>query len=378
MPEIWTYSDVMEHLTDDVEPDSVQRVQRMLRRAIAEVYRDLPKVHNWSYYLTRGRIVTNAAQSTGTIFYDHTGGTYSRMVVLSGATWPSWAAEGTIYINNVAYEVDERKSNTQITLKTTSNPAADVASGTAYLLYRDTYTLPDGFGSMQRLFELQTGRQIDYVAPTEWLGLQYPPSPGMPSRFTVTGSPDSFGSMSIRFAPPPKDQVAYDFIYRRRPQPLSVESHRLGQVVVFSGNPQITGVDTNWNSSMVGSVIRLSATMGEPTGPYGVRPYTYQRFITSVTNATTLDIDSAINQIVAGSYEISSPIDVDNEVMLSAFLRGCECANGLITDRKQVELRKARYEEALRLAMEADDRYVGDRASSAYGQLPYLNYSVQM
>lgn len=71
--------------------------------------------------------------STGTVVYDHTGGANERQLTLTGGTWPTWAkSPGRIFINEDWYSLDTRVSDSIVTLKSTDNPGADVASTTFY------------------------------------------------------------------------------------------------------------------------------------------------------------------------------------------------------------------------------------------------------
>ena len=80
---VWTFSDVLDHLLDHMGGTSEGRNVRMAKRSILSAYRNLSTATNWSYYYKRGRITTVAAYSTGTVAYDHTGGTYEKELTLS-------------------------------------------------------------------------------------------------------------------------------------------------------------------------------------------------------------------------------------------------------------------------------------------------------
>lgn len=73
--------------------------------------------------------------STGTIEYDHTGGANENQVTLSGGTWPTYAkSPARLFVNGTFYNVLARISDSIITLKTTSNPGADIAAGATFYL----------------------------------------------------------------------------------------------------------------------------------------------------------------------------------------------------------------------------------------------------
>tara|TARA_E500000331_G_scaffold356741_1_gene416026 strand:- start:6364 stop:9285 length:2922 start_codon:yes stop_codon:yes gene_type:complete len=64
-------------------------------------------------------------QGSYTITYDHTGGTYERMLTLSGATWPASAEHGYIFIGGTTYNVYRRISDTVLILDKEFNPGSD-------------------------------------------------------------------------------------------------------------------------------------------------------------------------------------------------------------------------------------------------------------
>jgi hypothetical protein len=136
-----TYKDLIDHLTDWCGANPGAEVQRDARRSILSGLRELMTAHRWSYYYQRGRLATVEPYDTGTIAYDHTGGASERMVTLTDGTWPSWAAFGSVVIDDVTYDVATRVSDSVITLTSTSNPGEDVAAETEYTLLRDTYPL---------------------------------------------------------------------------------------------------------------------------------------------------------------------------------------------------------------------------------------------
>ena len=157
-----TWKDLIDHTVDWMGVNPEAEAIRSARRATLNAMRDLANEANWIYYYGRCRITTSAPYTTGTIEYDHTGGAYERVVTLSGGTWPSWASLGTLVINNTPYEVSARKSATEITLTSGSNPGEDVAAGSTYTLFRDTYTLPNLFKSVGTIVMLGYSTLLAY------------------------------------------------------------------------------------------------------------------------------------------------------------------------------------------------------------------------
>jgi hypothetical protein len=78
--------------------------------------------------------VRNDNYTTGTVGYDHTGGSAERNIYASGTAFPSWAGSAKIRIASTTYDVDTRVSDTSLTLTSSSNPGSDVSAGTSYTL----------------------------------------------------------------------------------------------------------------------------------------------------------------------------------------------------------------------------------------------------
>lgn len=90
----------------------------------------------WDYYHTRGAVNLQTAYSTGTIALTNNATT----CVLTGGTWPSWAASGEIFADNNWVEVSTRNSTTSLTLAQPWGNATNLTS--TYTLGQIRYTLP--------------------------------------------------------------------------------------------------------------------------------------------------------------------------------------------------------------------------------------------
>ena len=215
-----TYEDVVEHGFDYLGGNPNDNARRDCVRAALEAYRDLANAHTWSYLYTHGRVITSPTFGDGaTLQYRHTGGTYERMVTLSGDVWPDWAADGYIRVGQVAFRVAERKRATVVTLDEVINPGEDIGSGTEFTLYRDTYLLPaDYIAQDQALYENNFGG-MRYAHPKDWLyENRYVIASGLPEFYTITGDPKYPGRLVLRVFPWPDDHRTIDFIYKRRPR----------------------------------------------------------------------------------------------------------------------------------------------------------------
>jgi hypothetical protein len=354
-----TFSDLVQHCLDFMGGTPDGGNLRRARRAVLSAYREMPSLRPWTYYYQRGRITTVASQTDGTISYDHSGSANEREVTLTGATWPSWAALGTLIIDNVAYEVASRVSSTILILSSTSNPGTDVAMATEYTLYRDTYTLPGDFKSCDELVNMNSYLGVGYQHPSAWLSQkQIISSPGSPRAWTITADPNYFGVLAARFDPPPDDVYTFDFIYQRRPRNMAIYSYDTGTATTTNGSATLTGSGTAWTSNMVGAVVRIGANSTDaPTDLTGEFPATLERTIIAYTSATSLTMDSVADQALTGvKYQISDPVDVEEGAMLSFLLRECEMQTRLAQRTEATQEELARYSEAMWRAQEADNR----------------------
>lgn len=370
MPPIATLhaaQDLIEHLSDYSGGEVMDRKSRDYRRAAVRAYQDLALSNEWKAYMTRGRINLNVAQDDGTIDFDLTGGTYERMVTLTGYTWPTWAEFGTLLIDGVRYKVDERKSNTQLTLTYDSCPTADVAALTTYTLYQNVYPLPEDFRKLDDAhYEQGLGCMKALTDMSDWLHLdQQQAESGRPYWYYIGGSPDTwqYGKMCLYVHPYPDTAESFDFTYWRNPRALYYTGQEteasVGTVSVSIDTVAVTGVSTTFSQKMVGALIRFSRdSTNLPEGEGGQYPYQEQRVIISVTNATTLTLNEAVDFAYSGvKYVITDPVDADG-ALLEALYRNAERMLDNFRHPERASNRERLYQQAWVQACERDRRLV--------------------
>lgn len=370
-----TYQDLIDHGVSYLGDNATRDALRDVKRAALDAYRDVPNAHDWLYYYQRDHIATAEPYSTGTIGYDHSGGTYERQVTLTGGTWPEWARLGQLVISNIVYQVAERKSSSVLTLTYRSNPGADVDAGTSYTLYRDSYPLPADFAAAERLVNATNSLALSYEHPRSWMARQAVyQGPGMPVVYTLTADENYFGAMAARLWPPPDAAYALNYLYKRRPRPLKVADEKEGTVSVTSGSASVSGSGTAFGQQHVGCVLRLSGDAADlPTGPAGANPYAAERVVVSVESATALTADEALGDTLSGvKYVLSDPVDVEEGAMLTVLLRGLEKHLTVARIMKNAPLALTAYREALIQAKEADRRSLAPRAYGAGPGWPRL------
>lgn len=363
-----TLWDAVDHVLDQViGGDGSPRSKRMALEAVREAYSEVPAKRNWRYYYRSFTLATVGNTTTGTIAYDFTGGANERQLTLTGSTWPSDLTGYAVSINSVRYGIDTRVSSTVITLKATDCPTADISSGTAYNLVKDTYLLPASCRAIFSLYDTQApGRLISCVDPGDIIReRRLVRGAALPTMYSAFRGESYAGSMAIHFAPSPSAARTYQCYGLFWPNPIRVLDYSgEGTVAVTADSATVTGTGTNFSSKHVGCVIRISdsGSVKIPTDLQGeidknrTEPFAIQRVIKSVESTTSLTLEIPSDQTLTGSgFRISSLIDVEPGAMRNAFLRCCE-ARFATQDRKRADEREARYQRALIDAMYADQR----------------------
>jgi hypothetical protein len=381
-----TYKDLLDHVLDYIGGDPSAEATRVGRRAVQAGLRGYAHGHRWSYYYSRGRVVTQAMQTAGTVQYTQA----TRQCVLTGATWPSWAPLGTILLSPtvfiaghptvqaaVPYAIATLDTPTQITLSINNNPGQDLGPLLPYILYQDTYLLPPDFLAADELINMNNLMGLSYQHPREWLSLQRVlHGPTIPRVYTFTGQPDYFGGMALRLFPPPDNIYELDFMYQRLPRQLLVEDVT-GICTTNAGSLTVTGNGTTWTTDLVGSLIRFSAdSQNEPTSRSGANPYLIERAVMTVANQQTLTIDVDPGISLSGvQFSISDPVDIEPGVMATALLREIEKQTRILRRMKTLPDEAAEYQMAMFKAWEADSRSFASRAAGdGVGYKPRLAY----
>jgi hypothetical protein len=363
-----TFADAVDHTLDQVlGGDASLRNRRQAVRAVREAYAEIPARRNWRYYYRAFSLQTVGNSTTGTISYDCTGGTYERMVTLTNSTWPTDVAGYGLIIDSTRYSVDQYKSSTVLTLDENDCPTADISSGQAFNLVKDSYELPATCRAIFTLYDTNApGRLIPCVDPGDVIReRRLVRGSALPVMYSAFRSELYSGSMAIHFAPSPSGVRHYQCYGLFWPAPLAILDYSdTGTVATTAGSTTVTGTSTSFSSDHVGCVIRISPSgvVKIPTDIQGeadknrLEPFAIQGVVKSVESTTSLTLEVAASKTVTGSgFRISSLVDIEPGAMRNAFLRCCE-AKFATTDRKLVEQREALYEAALTKAMYADQR----------------------
>ncbi len=128
---LWQYAKRM--MKDAVGAKADQEAKEIVDDALSQIATS----RKWPYLETVGAISVSAAYTTGTIALTQG----SAVVTLTGGTFPTWAASGSIYgSNGQEMPVLTRDSGTQVTLKTAWAETSIVAD--AYSIAQHNYALP--------------------------------------------------------------------------------------------------------------------------------------------------------------------------------------------------------------------------------------------
>lgn len=380
---LWTYQDAVDHILDTFDVDRTPRSVRQAKRAILNAYRDLPGKCDWKYFQDRFVFASAAQQATGTIEYDHTGGTYERVVTLTDATWPADASLYSIIINDNHYEIESYKSSTEVTLPLTQNPGTDIASGTSYIAYRSVYPLPLGFRKIGVLWDMTGDYEIRLAGNQDVHALSmFYDNPGTPISYAIRNAKNYLNSLSVDLAPPPSYSRTYGAVYLRSPRSLNTEELATG--TVSTSGTTLTFTNGVLKSKHVGSVIRLSDSDTAPASRVGswssttvssenVTDAVEERIITAVNSTVSATIDQAFTtDVSAKGYTISDPLDLEYTSQLSYFWALASLYFARYNRRSDVRDLQVIERQELLEAMAADSRDASSGMSSiSFASVPF-------
>jgi len=368
-PYILTYADLIDRCQEGLGGNAGAGAMRTVRAAIQDAMRDIVAAHKSNYWVAQHRVRYDAAYSTGTVVYDHTGGTYERELTLTTGTWPTNAIYGEVTIDDVTYQVEDKKTSTVITLPANDNPGADVSS-TTYQWTRRLYPFPSNFLRMLS-WECENNVDINFVPPAGILAHRSVRHvAGTPEQFTIRGDENLIGSLALELSPPPSSADSLLVLYERRPRTLRIDgkqtAHFQGTISTTAGSASVTGSGTAFTSAMVGSVIRIGDdATNVPTELGGVEPYLEERVIVARSSATAITLDAEAENTQSGvKYVVADPVDV-SPTLINALMACVRWHLALYRSDKNAPLLEQNYRRALVLAGEgaatmAAPRYCGD------------------
>ena len=178
-----------------------------IKEAVNEALFWLAGEYPWPHLCEEYQITAYAPYSTGTIAISS--GTAS--VIGTGTTFPSWAANALLLVEDVFLEVSTRDSATGLTLKETYDAAS--LTGKTYYLYYCDYAKPAGLLGIQRfLSPLATFTPVSDVTMAEQRVMR--------DSASRSGFSYNLSDSKLRIWPCPTTTAVYKYIGRRRPTTL--------------------------------------------------------------------------------------------------------------------------------------------------------------
>lgn len=364
----YTVADALRHLQDFAGSNLKASQRRQRRTAIAAAYQHMTTLRPWRYYLKQDRLQVAAKYSTGTIAYDHTGGSSERLLTLAGGTFPSWAGRATVTLAVGEYEIDEVLTATTATLLETNNPGADVGSSTDYAIYNDRFLLPMDAAGVDQLSGVVDRTPLQWTDPRDYLQIRSKNKvEDYPAYYTLLGDVEAMGRLMLRLFPYPTSAIDLDYTYKRNPRELLFDQYKYGTITT-NATTTVAGSGTDWTANMDGAILRVSYASAEldENANAGSQwfesmamspPFIYERRITAIGGANSLTVDSAIPALSGVRYEISDPIDIERGAMFSAFLRCCEWQLACIMRLQDRNEAQQQFELSLQAAVAVDEAY---------------------
>lgn len=321
-PQVFSFADAVTELEEFAREASISTSTRPIRSSIRRAYREIVEAGDWNCLHVNGRIMLKAAQTTGTVVYDHTGGVFARLLTLTGAIWPTDAEDWSVRISTddgeVVCDIASRLTDTQVLLDATLNPGEDVAAGASYMAYPRYYRLPNDFRSLDRPVEESFQGIGQYVTLERMLELtQDNTDTGTIQYFTVAPIPDLVGAWGLFVQPAADTSRPIEFVYKRIPRDLKYVGTDIaespGTIAITAGTAAVSGTSTVFVAGHAGSLLRIGTSATRvPTGLDGLYPYAEQRIIASYGSALSVTVDNTVTAAASGvKYSITDPIDLD-------------------------------------------------------------------
>lgn len=373
-----TYRDCIEHLIDvcNLDGKDVADVSRKLRRAVREACNKLPAMYNWEFLRLTGMFTTSIPYTKGTIQYVLS----TRLLTLTGGTWPTDAQFGDIVIDNRRYLVQRRVSDTVLFLDEYESPKADAAAGTSYTWARSRYLLPYFVSDLVELVDTAVQNKIKriFVEESFWISEWF--VTGMPSSWSLIPSRHRPGRWEVWLSSSPYDVRQYRYMYENRWASNEVEELNSGTVAVASDVATFSSAILT--PACVGAVLRVSSSTTQPTSVFGkydattkvmvLNPPASEHIITTVVSTTSALLNEAVTTNVTGkAFTISSQVALNTEGMLEFFYRLCEYQYSIISRADANEVLRIRelMLDAFKIATGADSRRLESHRT------PFSNYT---
>lgn len=362
-----TVADLMTHMAVQLDTTLGGTLEAKVRTAVLAGWGRLMTMKQWLYFHRSGSIRVYAGMSTGSISYD----TSTRVVTLTGATWPSDVTTKHIRIVNNWYPVFRRLSPTSIELYEGNCPVQAV-TGVEYLLQQVLYPLPYEVGDILQIIEGQQNLMMMRLSVLEAHVLQEGPAwtPALPTTYSLVG--DSANPRRWCLWLPTQQTVdtnlQYLYCVRKPPEVLVKESRGLCSV---SGGVA-TFTDPVVKDSWANAVLRISTTdTTAPTGDFGnveVADVEYnpgaEARVVAIISSTQCRISDATVSLNNKAYTASTHVDCADGPMQTLLLRLVESEYGTrpVGGHTEMMVSSKRLADAFHDAAAADGRQVRNKS----------------
>lgn len=349
---IYTAQDVVDFLLTSTGGGAQDGEHRAVRQAVINAHREVTQARNWLWHTKTGVLTTQRASTDATAF------TANNPTITVQST--SQMAPGRLLDISPTYFTTSPRivtvnSATSVTLDTA--PKATLV-GTTPVLIQTYYDLPENLRDIDVLVTNTVGTLHCYITPQEWQRLEVNTrGAGEPYYYTIMRSDINPDRWQIRFVGVPTNATPVYFTYRYQPGEVKYMGYepvcRQGTVAPNNATPQVvTGTGTNFQTDMVGSLLRVGtvSTEADPVG--ALRSYVGQGKISAVGSTTSLTLEAAVPQTAGVKYAVTDIIDC-SPAMYSAILSGAEYWYARIAGKPGNDVASL-FNRDLRLAMERD------------------------
>ena len=209
--ELWAYARRMSGNKTGTQADT--RIKQAVNDSLDKISMDVGSNGNW--YIRQGNLSVKAAYSTGTIALTEDATT----CVLTGGTFPTWAARGRLYINGQPLiNVASRNSDTSLTL---SAGWGGTTASYSYVLSLDNYALES---NAYEFMGIMSGQNWPYMANAVSIERLWE----MQNRITNLSQRGAWAyaiaNNRMHLCPYPSEKANVAYIYRARPVSLTADS----------------------------------------------------------------------------------------------------------------------------------------------------------
>lgn len=311
--EIFTLHDLVHRLSLRASASASPRMNALFARAIQDAIRGLPGKNNWKYFKRQTRLNTTASEDL-TVEYDHTGGTYERMLTATSGSFPDDAQYGCIRRGLATYRILQLINNTTATLEADFSPADDFTDDVQWS--RSSYIFPREFSKVHQVHNTTNNIPLACVSTQELMAGSYNGwGLGSATHFSFQNRGGYFGATEFVILPTPLTSETIEVTATVSPLIPKINEISGSGASVVSGSYEVTVPGASFDERCVGCIFRLGLDATPPINLDSAN-WSFQAFIISVTSSSVLVLSEAAPEDATRGYCISSPIDAEASTML--------------------------------------------------------------